>query len=341
MKAAVLRDYYKMQIEEVPEPEPAPNEVKIRVAVVGICGSEMHAYKGTHPFRHPPSIQGHEMAGDVVAMGSEVRRFAIGDRVTLDPQRVCGVCDDCRSGHPNSCTKKIMLGVQEWPGAFGRYIVAPEQQIYKLPDHVSYEEGSMVEPLSVGVHAVRQAGVKPGSSVLILGGGTIGLCALAGARAAGAAQVIITDAFDFNLEVAKKLGATATVNVRRQDVNQVVAEVTGGKGVDAALVAVGVPAVVNQAIAAVKRRGEVVLIGLFHEPISIQDSFAIISAERVLRGSQTYNPEDVQRALDLISTGQVDVKAMITHRLPIDDAQHAFEMVDKRLEDSIKVILKH
>ena len=341
MKAAVLRDYYKMQIEEVPEPEPAPNEVKIRVSVAGICGSEMHAYKGTHPFRRPPSIQGHEMAGDIVAVGSEVHRFAAGDRVTLDPQRVCGVCEDCVSGHPNSCTKKIMLGVQEWPGAFGQYIVAPEQQIYKLPDHVSYEEGSMVEPLSVGVHAVRQAGVRHGSSVLILGGGTIGLCALAGARAAGAAQTIVTDAFDFNLDVAKKLGATATVNVRRQDVNQVVAEATGGKGVDAALVAVGVPAVVNQAIAAVKRRGEVVLIGLFHEPISIQDSFAIISAERVLRGSQTYNPEDVQLALDLISTGQVDVKAMITHQLPIDDAQHAFEMVDKRLEDCVKVILKH
>lgn len=341
MKAAVLRDYYKMQIEEVPEPEPAPNEVKIRVSVAGICGSEMHAYKGTHPFRRPPSIQGHEMAGDIVAVGSEVRRFAIGDRVTIDPQRVCGVCDDCVSGHPNSCVNKIMLGVQEWPGAFGQYIVGPEQQIYKLPDHLSYAEGSMVEPLSVGVHAVRQARVKPGSLVLILGGGTIGLCALAGARAAGAAQVIVTDAFDFNLEVAKKLGATATVNVRRQDVNQVVADVTGGKGMDAALVAVGVPAVVNQAIAAVKRRGEVVLIGLFHEPISIQDSFAIISAERVLRGSQTYTPEDVRRALDLIASGQVDVKTMITHQLPIDEAQHAFEMVDKRLEDCIKVILKH
>jgi L-iditol 2-dehydrogenase len=281
------------------------------------------------------------MAGDIVAVGREVSRFAVGERVTIDPQRVCGVCDDCISGHPNSCAKKIMLGVQEWPGAFGQYIVCPEQQVYKLPDHVSYAEGTMVEPLAVGMHAVRQAGVRPGSSVLVLGGGTIGLCVLAGARAAGASKTIITDAFDFNLEVARKLGATATVNVRSQDVKEVVTQVTEGKGIDAALVAVGVPAVVNQAIATVKKRGEVVLIGLFHEPIPIQDSFAVISGERVIRGSQTYTPEDVRGALDLIASGRLDVKTMITHRLPIDQAQYAFEMVDKRLEDCIKVVLEH
>jgi L-iditol 2-dehydrogenase len=341
MKAVVLRDYYKLAIEEVPEPEPEPNEVKIRVVATGICGSEIHAYKGTHPFRCPPAILGHEMTGEVVLIGAEVKRFAIGDRVTIDPQKVCGVCDDCRSGYPNCCSRKIMLGMQEWIGSFGEYIVCPESQVYRLPDHVSYYDGSMSEPLAVGVHAVRQAGIGPNSSVLVLGAGTIGLSSLAAAIEAGATTTIVTDVRDFNLEVARKLGATVTVSVGRQDINQVVAEVTGGKGVDAALVTTGLSVVVNQAVAAVRKRGKVVLIAIFEEPISITDSFAVISAERVLVGSQTYKPQDVRDALDLICSGQVNVGAMITHCLPIVQIQHAFEIVDKRLEGCIKVILKH
>jgi len=167
------------------------------------------------------------------------------------------------------------------------------------------------------------------------------LSVMAAAIDAGATTTIVTDVLDFNLEVARKLGATATVNVRCQDVNQVVAEVTGGKGVDAALVTIGLSVVVNQAVRAVRKRGKVVLIAIFEEPISIEDSFAVISGERALVGSQTYNPQDVQDALDLICSGQVDVGAMITHCLPIDQIQHAFEIVDKRLQDCIKVILKH
>lgn len=341
MKAAVLQDYFKIAIEEVPEPEPAPNEVKIRVVATGICGSEMHAYKGTHPFRHPPSILGHELAGDIVAVGSRVKGFAVGDRVTIDPQRVCGVCDDCKAGYPNACAEKIMLGVQEWTGSFGEYIVCPESQLYRLPDHVSYEEGSMVEPLAVGVHAIRQGEVKPGDSVLVLGGGTIGLSALAGAIDAGATTTILTDAFDFNLAIARRMGATATVNVRQQDVTQVVREITDGKGVDVAVVAVGLTAVLNQAIATVKKRGIVVLVGLFEQAPTIQDTFAIIGSERMIRGSQTYRPQDVERALELIASGRTDVKAMITHRLPMSQVAQAFEMVDKRTEDCVKVVLNH
>ena len=127
----------------------------------------------------------------------------------------------------------------------------------------------------------------------------------------------------------------------QQDVNQVVREVTGGKGVDAAILAVGLSPVLNQAIAAVKKRGVVVMVGLFHEPPTIQDTFAIVGGERVIRGSQTYVPADFRRALDLVASGKVDVKAMITHRFPISEAARAFDLVDKRLEDCVKVILNH
>ncbi|MHB1160296.1 MAG: zinc-dependent alcohol dehydrogenase [Chloroflexota bacterium] len=341
MKAAVLQAPYRITVEEMPEPEPKPQEVKIRVVAAGICGSEVHAYRGTHPWRHPPSILGHEMTGQVVAVGVEVRRIQVGDRVTVEPQVVCGVCGQCSAGFPNLCTDKTFLGTKKWIGAYAEFIVSPERCVYPLPEQVSYAEGVMVEPLAVGVHAVRESGLGPGGSALILGAGTIGLGALASAVEAGATTIIATDVADFNLAVARELGATATVNIRHQDVLRVVSDLTDGKGVDVALVAAGVPEVVNQAISAVRPRGRVLLIAIFDQPIKIDDAYAITCGERVLRGSQTYCPQDMQKALDLIASGRVDAGKFITHRLPMRQLQRGFDIADKRLEDCIKVVLEY
>ncbi len=341
MKAAVLHAPYRIDFEGVPEPEPGPREVKIRVAAAGICGSELHAYRGTHPWRHPPCILGHEMTGRVVAAGDEVQRIRVGDRVTVEPQHACGVCDQCRAGFPNRCSDKIYLGTKVWTGAYAEYIVSPESRVYPLPDQVSFVDGVIVEPLSVGVHAVRQSGLEPGGSALVLGAGAIGLACVASAIDAGATTIIATDAVDFNLRVARELGATTTINARHQDVRRLVSEVTGGKGVDVALVAVGVPEVVNQALSAVKLGGRVLLIAIFDQPVKIDDPYTITSGERVLRGSQTYCPEDVQKALDLIASGRVDARKFITHRLPMSELQRGFDIVDKRLEDCVRVVLEY
>ena len=339
MKAAVLTAHYRVEMQEVPEPEPRDNEVKIKVVSSGVCGSEVHAYKGTHPFRHPPSILGHETAGDIVAVGSAVTRFKVGDRVTVEPQITCGVCDYCRAGHPNLCVAKVVLGTQKWIGAYAEYFVAPEQVVYKIPDHVSYDEAVMIEPLAVGVHAVREAGVQLGQSALILGGGTIGLCTLAAARAAGVMTTVVTDAMDFNLAVARDLGATATVNVRQGDVKSVVDELTGGKGVDTAFVTVGFSPVFNQGLTSVRKRGQVVVVALFAGAFSVDDPFLVVGGERAIRGSQMYTGADVQVAVDLIGSGQVNAKTFLTQRLPMSEAQRGFEIVDKKLEDCVKVVL--
>lgn len=339
MKAAVLTAHYKIEFQEIPEPEPKPNEVKIKVHSAGICGSELHAFKGTHPFRQPPAILGHEMSGEIVAVGSEIKRFKVGDRVTVEPQILCGVCDACRSGHSNLCDNKVVLGTKPWIGGYAEYIVAPEQVLYKLPDHVSWEEAVMVEPLAVGVHAVREANLKMGGTALILGGGTIGLCTLVAAREAGILKTIVTDAVDYNLSVARELGATATVNVRKDDLNKVVAEVTGGKGVDTAFVSVGISPVVNQALANVKKRGDIVLIALFEGEVKIENPFLIVGGERNVHGSQMYTPADMQIALDLVASGRVDAKMFVTQRLPMSEVQRGFEIVDKKLEDCVKVVL--
>ncbi|MHB1007413.1 MAG: zinc-dependent alcohol dehydrogenase [Chloroflexota bacterium] len=339
MRAAVLTAPYKIEFTELPQPAPKANEVKIRVERAGICGSELHAFKGTHPFRHPPAILGHEMSGEVVDAGDQVTKFKVGDRVTVEPQITCGECEYCQAGYPNLCANKIVLGTMVWVGAYAEYIVAPEQVVYKIPDSVDWDEAVMIEPLAVGVHAVREANARLGSSALILGGGTIGLCVLVAAREAGVLTTVVTDAVDYNLKVAKEMGATAVVNVRGGDVRAAVNEVTGGRGADVAYAAVGFSSVVNQGITSVHKRGQVVLIGLFAEKLTVDDPFQIVGGERVIRGSQMYTRADVQTAIDLIAAGRVDAKPFITQRMKMDEVQRGFEIVDKKLEDCVKVVL--
>ncbi len=339
MKAAVLTAHYKMEFQDIPEPQPGPDEVKIKVVSAGICGSELHAFKGTHPFRHPPSILGHEVAGDIVAVGPEVQGFRVGDRVTVEPQIPCGACDPCRASQPNLCQNKTVLGTQKWIGAYAEYFVAPESVVYRIPDSMTYDQAVMIEPLAVGVHAVRLSGLQLGQSAVILGGGTIGLCALVAAREAGVLTTVVTDVEEFNLKSALAMGATAAVNVRLEDPQAAVERVTGGHRADAALVAVGLSPVVNQGLAAVKRTGTVVLIGLFAGELTIADPYTIVGGELRVIGSNMYTGVDMQIALDLIASGRVDAEPFITQRLPMSEVQHGFEIVDRKLEDCVKVVL--
>lgn len=255
MKAAVLQETYKIVLQDVPEVQPQAGEVKIQVKFTGICGSEIHAFKGTHPYRKPPVILGHELAGEVVALGSNVQGFAIGDRVTVEPQIACGECQPCSQGWTNLCDRKVVLGTTDWTGSFAEYIVAHQNVVYKLPDNLSYEQGVMVEPLAVGVSAVRRSEMKLGDNVLILGGGTIGLVTLMAAREAGAKQIFVTDVVDFNLDKAREVGATTTINVRNQDPVKTILEQTDGRGVDLAFITAGVDQAVGQALQAVRKRG--------------------------------------------------------------------------------------
>ena len=341
MKAAVFTGIRTIEIQQVPTPTPKPDEVLIRVRAAGVCGSEVHAFLGTHPFRKPPAIMGHEVAGDVVEVGADVRSFKPGDRVLVEPQVSCGRCLYCRSGDYHLCLSKVMLGVPAWPGAFGEFITAPERTLLRLPDGFSYEEGAMVEPLAVGVHSARKARVQVGESALVLGAGPIGLCCIAAARAAGATRIVATDAYDFNLELARKMGAAGVVNVRRgDDLARVVADQVRPEGVDATFVTAGFSPVFNQSLAHTRKAGRVALVALFDEPITIPEPFLIGGKELEVIGVHTYIRKDFETAIDLIRSGAVDVKAMITHVLPMEEAQRALELVHGKTEDNAKVILR-
>lgn len=339
MKAAVFTAPFRIEMQEVPEPKPEPHEVKIRVRAAGICGSEVHAYNGTHPFRHPPAIMGHELSGEVAEVGSAVRGFRPGNRVVVEPQKTCGNCIYCQGTNYYLCSQKVVLGTTTWNGAFGEYVVAPEGIVYHLPDNMTFEEGALVEPLAVGLHAVRQSSIQLGSSVVIVGAGTIGLATMACARAQGAGYIIASDVIDFNLEMAKKMGATRLVHAKKEKLAEVVAKEVHPAGAEIGFDAAGYPAVVDDLLSAVRRRGEIILIALFEEPVVIKNSFGIIGGEMKIKGVQMYHRNDFQAAIEMIRLQRIDVKPLITHRLPVAEAQKGLEILYRKSEDVIKVLL--
>lgn len=338
MKAALLTAPYQIGLQEVEKPRLGSYDVLIKVQCVGICGSDLHTYRGTHPFRKPPVILGHEMAGEVVEVAEDVSLFKKGDRVCAEPQTYCHHCPSCYQGNYNLCSNKRILGTTPWPGAFAEYVVIPEDKVYLLPDGLSFEEGAMVEPLAVGIRAAQMAQPRIGDTVLIMGSGTIGLATLAALKEAGATRTIATDVEDFNLAKAKGLGAWNTVNVGRESLAEKVKEWTRGEGVDAAVIAVGVPSLIDESLGLVRKKGRVVLVALFDDKAAI-DTFKIVSTEAEVVGSWVYTGREFQAAIDLMSQGRIETKSFITHRWPIERIGEALDLVDKRTEDLIKIVL--
>lgn len=329
----VLADVAKPTIQ-------AANQVLIQTKTVGICGSEMHAFEGTHPYRKAPVILGHEASGVVADVGQDVARFQIGNRVVVDPQWTCGECAYCRAGDINLCPSKQVLGTPSWPGAFGEYFVAPEEAIFPLPENLSFVQGSLIEPLTVAVHVTWRAGLQAGQSVAILGTGSIGGLVSAVSRVHGAEPIIVADIRQHCLDAAReRMGATHELLLPDSNLVDTVKGLAGGEGVDVAFVAGDDPALVSRAIEMVKRRGKVMLIALLTEsPLALR-AYDITGQEKQLLGSSMANCEDVQQAIDWAASGRVDVEGINTHVLPIEEAQRGMELAHTKVDGAIKVVL--
>ena len=340
MRAAVLTATRQVEIQELPIPEPGSGEVLIRVRAAGICGAEMHAFIGTHPLRKPPVQMGHEMAGDVVDVGEGVINLAQGDRVSVFPLRHCGSCFNCIEEMYNLCENLMLLGTSQWPGPFAEYITAPENLVFKVPPHVTHQEAAIAEPLCVAIHAVNRIGTVTNGSVAILGVGTIGLATVVAAREAGAERIFVTDIADFNLEAAKRFGASLTVNTQKEDPVAAILEATCGRGVDAVLIAAGFSSVFNQAIAMVRPQGTVVTIALFDDVVTIDQPNSLVMGEKIITSSWGETPKDFKKAIEIIASGRVSVEDFITHRLPLEKTKEGLELFEKRQEDCIKIMLE-
>lgn len=342
MRSAYLESVGKLVLKEVPAPVVSrPDEVLIQVKVVGVCGSEVHAFEGTHPFRKAPVTLGHEMAGVVVETGSGVTRFRPGDRVVVDPQWSCGTCEYCRAGDINLCLSKKVLGTQVWPGAFGEYITAPEEAVFSLPAGLDFAQGSLIEPLTIGVHVARRANLQRGQSVVVLGSGSIGgmVCGVASAR--GAYPVIAADIRQHCLDAAReRMGATHDFLLPDPGLEGKVKELTGG-GADIVVVAADDPALVDLALDLIKKRGTIVLVALMTaEPLSFL-GFKVIIKEAHIIGCTMSSHADVLEAIELAASGKVDVSGIHTHTLPFEEVQRGMEMAASKEDGAIKVILSY
>jgi L-iditol 2-dehydrogenase len=341
MRAALLESEGRLALVDAPTPVlTEPGDVLVRVQAVGICGSEVHAFQGTHPYRKAPVILGHEAAGDVVAVGNAVRAAQPGDRVYIEPQWTCGACAFCISGDLNLCPSKKVLGTPGWPGAFGEYIVVPQECLYPLPDNLSYVQGALIEPLSIGVHVARRAAVRAGESVAILGCGAIGSLLAGVCRVLDANPIIVADLRRQPLDVAcRQLGATHGFLLPDDDFVAKVRGVVGDDGVDVTFITADDVSLVNRAIELTKRRGRIVLVALLTEsPLSF-DAYPIISKELSIIGSVMCNRQDVRQAIELAASGRVNAQAIATHVLPIEQAQHGMELAVTKMDGAIKVIL--
>jgi L-iditol 2-dehydrogenase len=341
MKALVLTAYRRLEMREVPRPEPGPRDVRVRVNACGICGSDVHGYDGSSGRRIPPLIMGHEAAGVVDAVGAEVAGFEPGDRVTFDSTIHCGECAFCRSGQVNLCDRRKVVGVSpgeyRQDGAFAEAVVVPERIVCRVPDPVPFEHAAMVEPLSVAVHAVRRAKVAGGDRALVVGCGMIGLLTLQAAKAAGCSSVIAVDLDEGRLAQAARLGADVTL-VASDDVAGRIASLTGGRGVDVAFEAVGAAEPIAAAVRSLRKGGTLVLIGNVTPKVQV-DLQAIVTRELSLLGTCASSGE-YPASLDLLARGAVRLDGLISAIAPLEEGPQWFERLYAREPGLMKVILQ-
>jgi L-iditol 2-dehydrogenase len=333
MQALLLTDYRKLKLVTRNEPTVGPTDVLIRVAACGICGSDVHGYDGTSGRRIPPIVMGHEAAGTIVEVGTAVVRAKVGDRVTFDSTIYCGQRESCRRGQINLCPSRRVLGVSCGDylqhGAFAEFVAVPQHILYPLPATLSFEHAAMVEPASIALHAVARLKVVKGERAVVVGAGIIGLLTIQALRIAGCGDIVAIDLDDSRLKLARKLGATQTLNPTRGDVPA---------DYDIAIEAVGNAPALTTAIASVRRGGRVGLIGNLaaEVPFPLQ---SVVTRELTLVASCA-SAGEYPRAIELLASGEIDVAPLISAVAPLAEGQHWFDRLLAAEPGLMKVILK-
>lgn len=341
MKALLLSQYEKLDVVDVAAPEYGPKDVVIRVAACGICGSDVHGYDGASGRRIPPIVMGHEAAGVITSVGDDVTEWQVGDRVTFDSTVYCAECEFCLRGEVNLCDNRQVLGVScsdyRRHGAFAEYVAVPSHILYKLPDGFAFEEAAMLEAVSVALHGVRVAEVKPGSSVLVIGAGMIGLLTAQAALAAGCAPVMIADVDAERLALALLVGITETLQLTGDALVEEVMRRTHGRGVDVALEAVGRTETVNGAIDCVLRGGTVSLIGNIQPEVAMPLQ-KVVTRQIRLQGSCA-SAGEYPEAIRLVAEGSIKVRPLISAVAPLEDAAGWFKRLHAREAGLLKVVV--
>ncbi|MBU0701389.1 zinc-dependent dehydrogenase [bacterium] len=339
MRVAMYYSNQDVRIQEMFVPEISSGEILLKVEASGICGSDVMEWYRIH---RVPLVLGHEVAGTIVQTGDDVKQYKVGDRISVSHHVPCNACHYCMRGHQTVCNMLRQTNFD--PGGFAEFVRLPainvDRGVYPLPDHVSFEEATFIEPVACVLRGQRLAGIQPGQRVLVLGSGIAGLLHIHLARISGASQIIATDVSDYRLEAARRFGADVAMSAK-DDIPARVREINDGYLADLVIVCTGAPSAILQALHSVERCGTVLFFAPTDKgitiPLSINELFW--RNEIALVSSYAGDFRDHMTALELISTGRIQVREMITHRLKLSETGYGFQLVTKA-QDSIKVIIE-
>lgn len=339
MKAVMLHEPGKMEIVELPDREPGPGEVVVKVEACSICGSDLEGYHGWHPKISFPRVMGHEAAGVIEAVGPGVTEVQVGDRVAGTGEKSCEACAACRSGHPDQCENPGGAGFTTH-GAYAERLVTRPRGLEPVPEGVSLEEAAVAQPVGIANHAVAgRAEVREGETILVQGCGPIGLSAMMLSKLRGA-RVIATDIVDYRCRRGRELGADLAVNVHEEDLLSAIRDLTEGQGVDKVIECVGgdQDETLPQAVKVVKNGGLVVVVGSFAQDKATIPIIDFKFSEKRIIGSQGM-PEGYGPVFELIGSGELAVEPLITHRMPLEEAHRGLQLMDVKGEEVMKIVL--
>ncbi|MCS0789180.1 zinc-binding alcohol dehydrogenase family protein [Cytobacillus firmus] len=336
MKAVQIPNTMEMEVIDIEKPVIRnPDEVLVKVKRVGICGSDMHIYHGTNPLATYPRIVGHEVAGEVVEVGSNVSGMKPGDHVVVEPIRYCGECYACRKGRPNVCQSLSVFGVHE-DGGLREFFVLPEKQLHVVNSSLEWDEIVLAEPYTIGAQAVWRGAVGEGDTVFIQGSGPIGICILKMAKLQGA-RVIISDLKQERLAFAKENGADEIINASEESVEDRVLELTDGEGPNVVIDAVCLPSTFELGVNLVSPAGTVVVLGFDERPSSIPQ-LPITKKEVTIVGSRLQTNQ-FEKVVSLLNVEKLQSNGFITHHFPISEVQEAFQYVEKNPDQVRKAVI--
>lgn len=327
----------KIEFREIETPVPKAGEVLIRIMKIGVCGSDIHVWHGKHPFTSYPVTQGHEVSGEIAALGAGVENLEVGQKVTIQPQVVCGKCYPCRHGKYNLCETLKVMGFQT-TGVASEYFAVDAAKVTPLPQEMSFDEGAMIEPLAVAVHAVRKFGDMQGMRVAVLGAGPIGILVAQAAKGMGAESVLITDISDLRLEKARQCGVDFCVNTREADFGEALVSSFGPDKADVIYDCAGNNVTMEQAIRCARKGSTIILVAVFAGMAEV-DLAVLNDHELDLNTTMMYRNEDYLEAIELVRAGKVDLKPLISKHFAFRDYAEAYRYIDENRETTMKVII--
>lgn len=336
MKRAIMTAPGQIELSQTEPPTPERGEVLLRIKRIGVCGSDIHVFHGKHPYTSYPVIQGHEFSAVIERVGPEVSGLARGDKVTALPQIVCGECDPCRRGDEHICDALRVQGFQA-PGCAQELWVTAADKIVKLPDSFTFEQGALVEPVSVAVHAVARAGKLRGRRAVVLGAGPIGNLVGQAARAAGA-EVLITDLSDHRLQIARQCKLEHTSNPAHEDLGSASRRVFGARGFDLAFECVGVEATLTAATENLAKGGTLIVVGVFGDRPRM-DLGLVQDRELCIAGTLMYQRPDYEQAVAWIASGDIVTEPLMSKHFPMDEYLEAYRFIDRQRDMTMKVFI--